>query len=330
MPQRKTPDVVNSIFKASSDPQVQTSMVFGSGLESGWNDTAQNPSSATGPYQILLTAHPGVTTPQAENPDFSTKYMLGSYQAAIKQVSPNIWAADPELAAEQAVIIAEQPGGPFPNTAVGPYGGEGVDVVNQRWTQTNQRMSGQVIDTSNLSSSTSSIPSANAASEASDFGRMGLALATGNSTAFFNALKDSLWNTEVLKIALVIFGAIMFLIGTRKLGVHPVRAAEKVAGTATTAVGAVTGQPEVMAVGESVKREGAARTIQSQARKGAKARKVQARQAAKAHETQARKAAKAHETQARQAAKTTEPKAPQRVTGFTTIHEQGGMRRGRS
>ena len=273
MPQRKNPDVVNAIFKATNDPQIQTSMVFGAGLESGWNDTAQNPSSATGPFQILLTAHPGVTTLQAEDTTFATDYMLGSYKSAVAQVSSDLWSSNPELAAEQTVNIAEQPGGQFPVSSVVPYGSESTDVVNQRWTQTQQIMSGQGVTPAILTSSTSStsVPSANVASEAGDFARMGLALTTGNPTAFFNALGDALWNTEMIKIGLILFGAIMFLIGIRKLGVHPVKATEKVAGAATTAVGAVTGQPEVMAAGRSIRRQGTVKTVRSQVRKRAQA-----------------------------------------------------------
>lgn len=137
------PDVIPAIFGATKNSRMRTSMAFGSDLESGWSDTAFNPSSATGPYQILLTAHPGVTTAEAEDPVWATNYMLPAYTSAVAQVSDTTWNQNPELASEQAVILAEAPGGPYPTSAVGPYGGEGTDVVNADWQNTANTLVGK-------------------------------------------------------------------------------------------------------------------------------------------------------------------------------------------
>lgn len=138
-----TPDVIPAIFGVTSDSRARTSMTFGAGLESGWSDTATNPSGATGPFQILLPVHPDISFSQAEDPVTAAGYMLPAYRAALNQVPSGLWGTNPEVAAERTVILAEQPGGPFPsgNTPTG-YGSEGVDVVNQRWGQTTQFLTG--------------------------------------------------------------------------------------------------------------------------------------------------------------------------------------------
>lgn len=137
------PDVIPAIFNQTSNPNIRTAMTFGSGLESGWSDTATNPSGATGPFQILLSAHPDISFTAAEDPVQATAFMLPAYKAGVAQVPDSLWASNPEVAAEQAAILAEQPGGAFPDQGVPTsYGSEGVDVVNQRWTQTENYLQG--------------------------------------------------------------------------------------------------------------------------------------------------------------------------------------------
>jgi hypothetical protein len=138
-----TPDVIPAIFQASPNSRVRTSMTFGAGLESGWSDTATNPSGAAGPFQILLPVHPEITFQEAENPNSATAFMLPAYRAAVAQVPDSLWKTNPEVAAEQVAITAEQPGGAFPSQGQPvSYGQEGVDVVNQRWAQTTQYLTG--------------------------------------------------------------------------------------------------------------------------------------------------------------------------------------------
>ena len=137
------PAVIPAIYDATKNSRIRTSMAFGSDLESGWSGTAANTSGATGWYQILLPVHPGVTAQEAEDATWSTNYMLPAYTSAVANVPDNIWTQDPELAAEQAVITAEQPGGPFPQGAPGPYGGEGVAVVDSDWQNVANTLIGQ-------------------------------------------------------------------------------------------------------------------------------------------------------------------------------------------
>lgn len=142
MANQNVPDIIPAIFQASPNSRIRTSMTFGAGLESGWSDTATNPSGATGPFQILLPVHPDISFEQAENPNSATAFMLPAYRAAVSQVPDSLWKTNPEVAAEQVAITAEQPGGAFPSTEPTSYGSEGVDVVNQRWGQTTQYLQG--------------------------------------------------------------------------------------------------------------------------------------------------------------------------------------------
>ncbi len=97
---------------AGGDPRVELAMSMGAmleggGLGGGW--TPGDNGTSFGPYQIHLPAHPDVTQQQAEDPLFSTRYMLPSYQTAVEQVDPALWQSDPAQAAAQADYYAEQP-----------------------------------------------------------------------------------------------------------------------------------------------------------------------------------------------------------------------------
>jgi len=229
-------------------------MTFGTGLESGWSDTATNPSGATGPYQILLPVHPDITFSQAEDPNASTQFMLPAYKAAVAQVSSNLWASNPEVAAERAVIMAEQPGGPFPsgNTPTG-YGSEGVDVVNQRWTQTQGILQGN-FSPGTAASTTSFLPG-NPLDWIKQFLLGPLApFVGGNSGSGALGALGKILNflsnpTDALeRIGLILFGAVLILVGLFVLsqGTTAGKAARQVAlapagGAATRIRGAASG-----------------------------------------------------------------------------------------
>lgn len=260
------PDVVAAIFNASSNARVRTSMTFGSGLEAGWSDTAHNPSGATGPFQILLPVHPDISFSQAEDPVAATNYMLGAYQSAVAQVSPGLWNSNPEVAAEQTVITAEQPGGPFPSTTPTDYGQEGVDVVNQRWGQTVNMLQGQWNPGSNITlpppgqggsaSTTSALGGASGNLgfwEAVLSGPQGISQwlaqhiansATGDIAgglsatkllgSLYDLIKDPIDTIE--RGALILFGGVIILIGLFVMAQNtsPGRAATQIAGAGIT------------------------------------------------------------------------------------------------
>ena len=223
------PAVIPAIFGATKNSRVRTSMAFGSDLESGWSGSASNPSGATGWYQILLPVHPGVTAQEAQDPVWSTNYMLPAYTAAVANVPDNLWHKDPELAAEQAVMTAEQPGGPFPQSAVGPYGGEGVAVVNQDWQNVADTLKGKWKPGNNIALPASTDSKNNPPPSISIWQALGEAALgnpsgiaqyaaeklVGGNTGILGPVYDFLTNpTDAFeRLGLIIFGGIIVIVG---------------------------------------------------------------------------------------------------------------------
>jgi hypothetical protein len=247
------PDIIPAIFGATSNARVRTSMVFGSDLESGWNDDATNASGATGPFQILLPVHPDINATGAEDPTTATAYMLGAYNSAVAQVPSSLWSSNPELAAEQSVITAEQPGGPFPTSAVGPYGSEGTSVVNQDWSNTTNILTGTYNPGTNikLTASDSSVPTLPGWLQSLS-GLLGIALpgtGTGTSTQALTAIGHFLEDPQdaMERLGLIVFGGLIVIVGLVILA-----AGTRTGGRAASAVpGAAIGRASGLASGRT-------------------------------------------------------------------------------
>src|SRR5712672_4794600 len=93
-------------------------MTVGAGLESTWTSDIVNSIGATGPFQIYLKVHPGVTSAQAKDPLFAARWILGDYQAGVRKVSDATWQNDPKSAAALAAYYAEKPEGMYPSARV--------------------------------------------------------------------------------------------------------------------------------------------------------------------------------------------------------------------
>jgi cell wall-associated NlpC family hydrolase len=101
-------------FVTVGNNRLTLAMLEGSHLESSWSNTAEGAGSF-GPYQIQDpgVVHPDITVAQAEDPAYSTNYMVGAYRNALRVVDPRLWATDPERAAEQTAMGAEIPAGDY-------------------------------------------------------------------------------------------------------------------------------------------------------------------------------------------------------------------------
>lgn len=110
--------VIDAINAQATNSRVRLAMTMGAGLESTWTTRVVNSIGATGPFQILLSVHPGVSTAQAEDPTFATRYMLGEYQAAVGKVSDAMWTSDPKNAAALAAYYAERPEAMYPQSRI--------------------------------------------------------------------------------------------------------------------------------------------------------------------------------------------------------------------
>lgn len=102
--------VVQAILAATSNPQIQAAMLLGSRMESGWSPQAVGDQGTSfGPFQIHLPAHPGVSSQEAEDPQWAVNYMLPTYTNAVAKVTPSLWQGNPALAAATAAYYAERP-----------------------------------------------------------------------------------------------------------------------------------------------------------------------------------------------------------------------------
>jgi hypothetical protein len=129
--------VVQAILAGSSNAEVREAMLLGSYMESGWVATAVGDGGTSfGPFQEHEGGALGNQTPaQAENPATAVAHMLGSYTSAVNQVSQSLWSSNPELAAEQAAVLAERPAQSY-------IASRGQAAVNTGWQNTLAALSG--------------------------------------------------------------------------------------------------------------------------------------------------------------------------------------------
>lgn len=130
------PSLLAAIDAATvGNPRLRQSMLMGSALESGGVNTGPFGGGAVGGFQIQLSAHPGVTVAQAQDPVFATRFMLGAYTAALAAVPAGLWNTDPERAAEQTAYGAERPAGDY-------YAVRGTAAVDAAWHQATAAFTG--------------------------------------------------------------------------------------------------------------------------------------------------------------------------------------------
>lgn len=111
--------VPQAVLSSTTDPRVRLAMLMGSYMEGGWGPTYNVGDYGTsfGPFQMheggALGDLPGNLNQQiaeAQDPNTAiSDWALQQYTGAVAQVPSATWQSDPELAAEQAAVIAENP-----------------------------------------------------------------------------------------------------------------------------------------------------------------------------------------------------------------------------
>jgi hypothetical protein len=107
-------DLEAIINKLVQDERTRMAMKAAAAMESGWQPgkgwAQKNPNApAYGPFQIYLPAHRGVTPEQANDPEFAVRYMLPTFQEAVRRVPDAMWQQNPVMAAVTAAYYAEKP-----------------------------------------------------------------------------------------------------------------------------------------------------------------------------------------------------------------------------
>lgn len=137
-------------------------MMVGSHLEGGWYSPfpVGDQGTSFGPYQMheggALTSS-GLTPAQAEDPVKATKAMLSAYESAVNQITEQLWASNPEKAAEESARLAEQPAQDY-------YTSQGSGAVNSAWNDAQavlhgrKSKDGMPIDATTTSSNTNAGP----------------------------------------------------------------------------------------------------------------------------------------------------------------------------
>jgi hypothetical protein len=194
-------DVPTAVLGQTKNLRTRQSMLLGSDLEGGWESPFPVGDNGTsfGPYQMheggALTAL-GLTSTQAENARTATKAMMPTYENAVNQISDHLWQTNPESAAEQAAVIAERPAQTY-------YASRGSGVVNAAWQNTSAVLAGK--------KSTGGMPT-NAVLTSAGENPLTIAgdLLTGNVSGLLGATG---FKSVLERIGLVIFGAVLVIIG---------------------------------------------------------------------------------------------------------------------
>lgn len=223
-----------AVLKQTNNLRLRQSMLLGSSLEGGWNAPypVGDQGTSFGPYQMheggALTQF-GLTPSQAENASTATKYMLPVYASAVNQISDKEWKDNPEQAAEQSAVIAENPAQDY-------YSSQGTNTVNQNWTATQQVLKGKK-SRGGMPAQSAEFTSAGGISNLwNDF--LGLfGLATGNPGAAISGLTGGGFGnikSDLERIGLVVLGGILIVIG---LIVFVIPAARKATSEAVSTAG---------------------------------------------------------------------------------------------
>ena len=227
-PKKATPSLapssttIGQIERQVSDQRTQLAMSLGALLEGGTlagsGFGVGDNGNSHGPFQINAPFHPDISVAGALNPASAVAYMKGAYQSAVNQISPSLWSSNPELAAEQAARMAENPAQDY----ITARGQSTVDSAYQRATAA---LGGAPVGGGGGSSSGGGITATNASFLSSVGGLLtnplgalsGAAADTGNAIAggvvagaealakpFVSYLEDAV---------LVVFGLIFVLVG---------------------------------------------------------------------------------------------------------------------
>lgn len=216
-------DTPQAILSSTKNLRTRESMLLGSGLEGGWSSPYPVGDNGTsfGPYQMheggALTAL-GLTPAQAENALTATKAMLPAYQNAVNQISDAKWKNDPESAAEQTAVIAEKPSQDY-------FASRGAATVGTVWQNTQGVLSGK--------KSSAGMPptDANLTSAGDALGGIGglfsaiSGLLAGNPLSALGSLSGvgTAIRTDFERVGLVVFGAILVIVGIVILAMPAVR-----------------------------------------------------------------------------------------------------------
>jgi hypothetical protein len=166
--------------------------------------------------------------------------MLPVYQNAVNQISDQLWQTDPESAAEQAAVIAENPAQDY-------YASRGTGTVNAAWSNTTAALHGK--------KSTGGMPPVDANLTSAGEGPLGIAtsiggflqsLASGNITgalgSLFSGTAGSLGDfakQDLERAGLIIFGGLLVLVGVVVLALPAARTAATTAASIERGTGAI-------------------------------------------------------------------------------------------
>jgi len=211
--------VPKAVLSQTKNQRLRESMLLGSALEGGWSSPfpVGDQGTSFGPYQMheggALTEF-GLSPSQAENAKIATKYMLPVYAQAVNQISDKEWQNNPQQAAEQSAVIAESPAQDYYTTF-------GSGTVNAKWSDVNRVLQGR--------KSTGGMPSQQATLTSTSGNSGGVTGNIASGLNIFHALWDFLSGNPVAaagdalavggikdifeRIGLVLFGAMLILVG---------------------------------------------------------------------------------------------------------------------
>lgn len=220
--------------------RTRQAMLLGAGLEGGWQSPYPVGDNGTsfGPFQLhqggMLTSLGG-TPQQADDPKWSVKAMLPTYNNAVNQISDAKWKSDPESAAEQAAVIAERPAQDY-------FASRGRHTVDTVWSATQHTLKGKK-STGGMPPVDANLTSAGGGGGSNVVlqgilnailnsilpgGLVGSGIgSTGIGAAFGSSIKS-----DLERIGLVVFGGLLILVG---LVILAAPAAKSVVSGATSA-----------------------------------------------------------------------------------------------
>lgn len=229
------PPVVTAVRTEVQNPQVQAAMLLGSSYEAGWGPgfAVGDQGTSFGPYQMheggALSAT-GLTPAQAEDPRAATLAMEPYYESGVSKVPQSLWSSNPSLAAEEAAVYAESPAQSY----LSSYG---QSSLNSHWSAVQAAMNGQSVS----SPGTAGGQNANLTSFGNTSPIPGLPSWLGNALNWVGVGIPSDVTDYLERGALIVFGAVLIIVGLVVLARGPERVANLVGITAAGASGEVKG-----------------------------------------------------------------------------------------
>lgn len=237
--------VINAILGVTTNTEVREAMLLGADLESSLNpDAVGDNNTSFGAFQMHIggdLTSSGGTQANADNPTWAASKMLAAYEAAVNSIPQSLWQSNPEEAAEEAAVAAEDPAESY-------YASQGTNAVNDAWATVQSVLGGSTGGTSGAPS-TSASSTASGDSGASGTGSTTSATTTSASLPFpggswdplnwpyklgesvendlFNSIKDALEDVEkdiwaklkplLIRFGLIVLGAFIVYAGIQAL-----------------------------------------------------------------------------------------------------------------